>query len=285
MNNVEREICARVRIIREEMRWSQADFARQIGITRNQLASIECGRTPLRYAIAWTIAKSFGVSLSWMEEGFGSPSEPDFDDGFPSPDDLKVSPRALFSRVAKHIHEDNLKSLDDVLQKDSTNENLIKQLTKQAAPRELCQMYLEKFLDGWMAAVPDDRIEDFTNTLGRVANAYIEALPKEPDEVIEARQSAKVWAELRRKNALKSLRQNSHFTNITVNAKHPSVKSPMAKLLERLNRATRQRGMKSRLAKFLGVPLANVSQWLSGEREPGGETTLRLLKWVEQQER
>jgi transcriptional regulator with XRE-family HTH domain len=59
----------------------------------------------------------------------------------------------------------------------------------------------------------------------------------------------------------------------------------MANLLDRLNKATSQRGMKSKLAKVMGVPLSNVSQWLSGEREPGGETTLRLLRWVEQQER
>jgi transcriptional regulator with XRE-family HTH domain len=59
----------------------------------------------------------------------------------------------------------------------------------------------------------------------------------------------------------------------------------MANLLDRLNKATSQRGMKSKLAKVMGVPLANISQWLSGVREPGGETTLKLLHWVEQQER
>jgi hypothetical protein len=31
--------------------------------------------------------------------------------------------------------------------------------------------------------------------------------------------------------------------------------------------------------------LASVSRWLSGEREPGGEIALLMLKWVELQER
>jgi transcriptional regulator with XRE-family HTH domain len=74
------------------------------------------------------------------------------------------------------------------------------------------------------------------------------------------------------------------LTNVSVSDKYDAVKSTMANLLDRLNEATSQRGMKSKLAKVMGVPLSNVSQWLSGEREPGGETTLRLLQWVEQQE-
>ena len=75
------------------------------------------------------------------------------------------------------------------------------------------------------------------------------------------------------------------LTSITAIGNLYPVKSTMASLLDRLNKATSQRGMKSKLAKVMGVPLSNVSQWLSGEREPGGETTLRLLHWVEQQER
>jgi hypothetical protein len=72
---------------------------------------------------------------------------------------------------------------------------------------------------------------------------------------------------------------------VTASGNYEGVKAKLQSLLERLNKATAERGMKSELAKFMGVPLPNVSQWLSGEREPGGETTLRLLHWVEQQER
>ena len=55
-------------------------------------------------------------------------------------------------------------------------------------------------------------------------------------------------------------------------------------LLERLKSATKERGKKTALAKFLGVPLSNVSQYLAGDREPGGETTLKMLYWVEHPE-
>jgi outer membrane biogenesis lipoprotein LolB len=68
-------------------------------------------------------------------------------------------------------------------------------------------------------------------------------------------------------------------------------KAQLPNLLARLNRATSKSGKMSALADYLGkatgqkVPLASVSRWLSGKREPGGEITLKLLQWVEQQER
>jgi hypothetical protein len=75
------------------------------------------------------------------------------------------------------------------------------------------------------------------------------------------------------------------LTNVSELVNVGSVKAQGPNLLERLKKATQERGKKSALAKFLGVPLVRVSQWLSGDREPGGETTLKMLHWVEQQER
>ena len=66
-----------------------------------------------------------------------------------------------------------------------------------------------------------------------------------------------------------------------------TMKSQMPSLLERLRKATAAPGKKTELAEALRpkVPLASVSRWLSGEREPGGEVTLQLLHWVDRQER
>jgi len=63
------------------------------------------------------------------------------------------------------------------------------------------------------------------------------------------------------------------------------MKSAMPKLLERLRKATAERGRKSELAAWLGVHPQCVTDWLTGRKEPGGETTLRLLHWAELQER
>lgn len=66
------------------------------------------------------------------------------------------------------------------------------------------------------------------------------------------------------------------------------VKAQWPLLKKRLQKAAKPPGLKSKLAEFLGVKLASVSQWLSdseSQREPGAETTLLMLKWVELQER
>jgi transcriptional regulator with XRE-family HTH domain len=63
------------------------------------------------------------------------------------------------------------------------------------------------------------------------------------------------------------------------------VKSYLKPLLSRLNRLTSEDGTKAELARALGVPLASLSRWLNGKREPGGEMALRLLSWAQQQER
>ena len=149
--------------------------------------------------------------------------------------------------------------------------------------------FLRGQVDEWISRIPLGHVEAFTDKLAVTARAFIESFPPERGQVVDRRTAELMWDRIRAANARKILvplqSKKTVLTDITVSDKHAAVKSPMANLLDRLNEATIQRGMKSTLAKFMGVPLANVSQWLSGEREPGGETTLRLLHWVEQQER
>lgn len=63
----------------------------------------------------------------------------------------------------------------------------------------------------------------------------------------------------------------------------PVVKRPtprLGKLFVSVCRLTRDRGLKRRLAEFLGVHPSRLSEWISGVCEPGGEVTLQLLEWV-----
>ena len=78
--------------------------------------------------------------------------------------------------------------------------------------------------------------------------------------------------------------ENKSLTNVISSDNSNNVKTEMQQLLDRLNKATADRGMKVALARFMGVPLPSISFWLSGAKEPGGQTTLKLLKWVEEQE-
>jgi transcriptional regulator with XRE-family HTH domain len=59
----------------------------------------------------------------------------------------------------------------------------------------------------------------------------------------------------------------------------------MELLLRRLRDVVEERGKKAELARFLGVPMPRVSEWLSGERYPRAEITLALLEWVQAEEK
>jgi hypothetical protein len=90
---------------------------------------------------------------------------------------------------------------------------------------------------------------------------------------------------IRRDLKLPGPKEKWALTDVAVSGKLAPVKSQLKNLLADLNRLTSEPGTKTKLADFLGAPLTSVSRWLSGEREPGGETTLQMLRWVQEQER
>lgn len=52
-------------------------------------------------------------------------------------------------------------------------------------------------------------------------------------------------------------------------------------LRQEILKATKGFGAKADLARFLGVKPPQLSAWLSGKKEPGGEVTLTLQAWVQ----
>ena len=75
------------------------------------------------------------------------------------------------------------------------------------------------------------------------------------------------------------------LTCITPQSNVAPMQSEILKVIQRLRKATAPRGKKAELARFMDVDPPRVSEWLSNSKKPSGETTLRLLHWVEQQER
>jgi transcriptional regulator with XRE-family HTH domain len=319
MTDWERAICARVKTARESINWSQAAFAEQLGITRDQLASIEYGRTPLRYDIAWRLRQAFGISLLWLEEGFPFPNDFEHDD-LPVPSATGLPSRALLSAVVQkpaEVADESLAatgpansdtqkqgeapasqfSLFDQTGKPQLPEPVLRVIegqetatgTTDVTHRLVHSDILKQLVDHWIEQVPLGHVEAFSDKLLQTANKFIKALPPESAEVIDRRGDMIIWERIRLAAARKALAgsqsKKNMLTSVTASGNVSPVKSTMANLLERLNKATSQRGMKSKLAKVMSVPLSNISQWLSGEREPGGGTTLKLLHWVEQHER
>jgi len=110
MNERERAVCARVKSLREGLQYSQPAFALALGLTVDQLASIEYGRVPLRCAIGQWICQRFDVNQRWLAEG----KAPKFYYVYYSGSRAPLAPNILFSQA----YDDNLKFAVEKLLKE-----------------------------------------------------------------------------------------------------------------------------------------------------------------------
>jgi transcriptional regulator with XRE-family HTH domain len=281
----EKAICRRLRQFRLFTGLSQAEFASLAGLDQRAYASYEYARSQLNYPAAWGILRAFRqLSPQWLAEGQGTMLDTYFV-SYPMPAETGLGPRALYSLV----YEMSLRALlfqsrsawnvapDKPFPLFRVGGGIVSRLEGR-------QIFLD-ILTGWLAGRPDARINDFLNDLLDQCSQVLDRHPRDEDEMaIKRRVQEMLAAEAKMALGLGKYSQNQGLTNVSESVKVPPVKSQLPSLVDRLKRATEQRGTKSALAKYLGVPLASVSQWLSGEREPGGETTLRLLHWVQQAE-
>jgi hypothetical protein len=73
------------------------------------------------------------------------------------------------------------------------------------------------------------------------------------------------------------------LTPFTVFRKTFLVSSKFQALLAEVRALASERGTKQTLAKRLRVPQSRLSEWLKRKHEPGAETTLEMLAWVDEQ--
>lgn len=260
----ETAICRRLHQFRRDVTLlSRAAFAKKLGEDVNRIASYEHGRVPLRFGLADKIGKAFNLNQVWLAEGKLSPTpyltlDPDFVDKLPKNEYFsKVYQNYLRSAIIERQHA-ALSVGVDLAGAPPT----VPPTEKETADmfRDLGTRMRMKFIklspsEQWL----------FVRAVHVAINEFLMGVPPLDSDFEDWEGEEKM-----------PLTDVSDIDNIS------PVKSEMANLLGLLKKATSQRGMKSRMAKAFGVPLSTVSQWLSGKREPGGETTLRLLKWVEQ---
>jgi hypothetical protein len=131
---------------------------------------------------------------------------------------------------------------------------------------------------------PDSLVSSYRRSITDIVRTIIAQTPRDVrPSVLDA--LANVLSEFQSR----SKSSNSVLTETESWFKTKDVKPILPGLLARLRKATEEPGKKSELAKFLDAPLASVSRWLSLDpkvaREPGGEIALKMLHWVEAQER
>lgn len=307
------------------LNFSQADVARQLGISRERLASYEDGRAPLRFELALRFCWQFVFNEEWLALGGqeiiarANNRDPQsrhvWDESWArrcmslltEPICHKIKPGTIYIDAFKHY-------LEPVFQEFSSRHFGPRVIFSGASNDDQLKNYFHALMELWLdtaktplkkfrflSSMADaaERIEaaflcnDLTNQerekiisegrkSGRLPD-HIEEGSKEMEDYLE-KAAPDFLAKLAAGFGMPIIEKNP-VDNISFRAKYVDVKHSLPNLLERLNRATAVHGQKTELAKYLGVPLASVSQWLSGVKEPGGQTTLKLLNWVEQKER
>jgi len=266
----EREIAKRVRMVRFHSQLSKPAFAKALGVSLDRIASVEYGRTPLVVSVADKISATFDINLIWLAHGKG-----------------RMKPCAgLISTLSPEINDSEL------LSKAVTPE-----FEARARGREDFYFFaLSAIMAGEATAKDEASVARIAEGLRSHFDELFSELPQ-PGKLkllaVLVRTLAKFerdWELGNHRNPGENIvRQpkppKKELTKVSESVNVAGVKPKLPSLLKRLETSTCQRGKKSELANFLGVSLVQVSQWLSGDREPGGETTLRLLQWVEQQER
>jgi transcriptional regulator with XRE-family HTH domain len=261
MNQHEREICARFKLTRERLNQSERNLAMLLGVSRDQLAGVEYARTPLNSGIAFSLAKYTGCNLNWLAEGTGPERGP-----LPSPDLIgQISPRSIFSTAWKaHLKKALTPGTKHFGQNWEGSQDSLEIGGLSALD------YSKEEIEGYFNKLPPELHWNFFADITKACRDF------------EQMNRTKI-VEL---NAHGGKTQNKNLTHAETPAKLPGIVKPqLPSLLERLKQATKETGKMSALADYLKVPLASVSRWLSGKREPGGEITLQMLKWVEAQER
>lgn len=258
------EICARLRTVRLKKKWSQPVIARELGVTRDMWASHEYARAPVRFAIAYKFCAVFNRSLRWLARGL-DPETP-FN---PISASLlaNLSDRALFSE-AYDLHlaalvDERIEELADragvspaALGKDSII------IDNSRLGVSSAEAHVERVVDfiRWAATqMPEAKRLRLGHELNNVIFRYWPW-----DSVAEGK---------------------TDVDKIPLKGNPASVLSDIQKLIERLKLVSSVPGRKKFLAGELEVSPARISEWLSGEKEPGGNYTLRLLQWVEKWER
>jgi transcriptional regulator with XRE-family HTH domain len=278
----EQAICARVKRVRLGLNLSQPQFADQVGLTRDQLANIECARTPLRYDVAWQMRIAFGISLLWLESGHMDPDGIYEDSGLPAPN--KSNKTRLLSEVVRLARMEYRRPNDS----PSKVPIDVDDISERAAQLTTLRMHLRV----WMAQLPPGQASSFYCRIQDSAMRFIEQFPKEAENFWGARLNALVFEEMRRELSLRvrTAQLNGEtgkdiLDTISVgdNVLAMSAKEvpTWAQLKKTIAKLTAGHGHKAALADELGVSRQVLGNWLSdGEQgAPNAELTLRLFKW------
>jgi transcriptional regulator with XRE-family HTH domain len=300
LNKRELAICARLKAFRTSIRYPRTFFANHAGLDSSTIVRIELGRTALRYDVARRICDLFSVNPGWLANGGDEPMRAWR--RMPTSHEIGVDPNALFSKVfdtqlAPRFRKDDDKRPLGLPEGPKTLREHISTLGEDIAIMFLgSQRSDEQYSAGLVEILNNPLpVPAVTMEAARVVAENLHhrllqkagkpALPPgatklssilEPGKLLHAHYQYV----LKKASEESRLDKKRGLTHSEIAATSVDVKAQLPSLLEQLRKATAEPGKKTALAKFLRAPLASVSRWLSGDREPGGETVLQMQAWL-----
>jgi transcriptional regulator with XRE-family HTH domain len=242
---------------------SRAELVKLCPVRHDLVSRVELGRMPLRYGDAerllpWLAAPGpipSPINPLWLAYGTW-PIQLEWPFLLPKPDSIGLSYRTRFSAfVASH-------------------RKLLEGLTKEPPEADLPESWIVPY------AVY------FATLRGRLARmergvAWLRGLWEYSAEQFESK-SPKIARILRDVLGRKQNSERKLLRELVLKDMVSEVMT-LATLRHTLKSFTSGYGEKAKLARWLKVPGSSVSAWIAGTKEPGGETTLKLLTWIEKQ--
>jgi transcriptional regulator with XRE-family HTH domain len=298
INEREREICERVRKFREAAKWNQSDFASELGITLNQLASIEYSRTPLRYEMAIFLCKRFDISQRWLAKGI-LPIHPRYE--IKEEHSILAKPKTLFSQVFDSFLDASTNSIEKAIVKMIGEENFRSGNFDDAvfanfppaalASAQAATFYVRKLINLRLNSLPENLLLIYNNFLLQANELFLSKHKKDlsrltspqAPEFVKSSAVPKKFNQAMLDNLIKSNNDVLVKSKVLPLLEKDIIRS-LPKLIDSIRARVGGRGQKIALARELKVSRQAVDQWLSGDAKPSSEMTFKLLNWVEQQE-
>jgi transcriptional regulator with XRE-family HTH domain len=310
----EQAICARFRTFRKSLDLTAVAFARQLGIDSSRLASYEHGRVPIRFGLAHTAFVKFRLNLRWLAEG-KEPKRYLFHIPYKLSD--RIDRKALFSEVYRlALKHDFEKHFGEIEQhsgaKDAEavaaewGDTFGIPTAGEMDPGLFAELVAQRVQD-YAASMPPNLFQTLfsavSETLRRFAETHRAAIAafkqiapsgwgreryprpatKEEIAAFEKVETHSSTSEPRRQEPASEI-QRIALDSPSENGNNIPVKTEIERLLDKVKRLAAKPGRKAAIAAALGISQSRVSEWLSGVCEPGGQNTLRLLRWVQEQE-
>jgi transcriptional regulator with XRE-family HTH domain len=239
-------ICERVRDARLFSRASQSNFASAIGLSRDQLASVELGRVALRFATGLSLCRVMNLNPLWLAFG-----ETQFQTWFVPYEFAPMAPTDSFSEVMTRYREQYRKAVEAELRRMREQPYL---LGKSPLWDQLLLL--------WNVRLSDLDSETLRRHVRSLATAYLlvknslTMFPGGADSVLSMKASPYAtsrWKRLQRRLQAATRKRGQ--------------KAALARDLRIKHRQV-------------------VTAWLKhSTRGPSAEATLRLLEWIEKFER